>query len=109
MFGSIIYKEQDHWNPMNSNPTIPIHDDTPFDAIEIQDYPMDYNNSFDNGDEVDKFTPIKMLSIRLMLFFDKLTKKSKWSMSLVIQRHISKIFKSASSFMSSKHVRIIIE
>lgn len=60
---------------MCSDPIITLDDDTPIDAIKVEDYPMGDNNSFDNSDEV---TPItKNANRRTHVILNKPTEKPK--------------------------------
>ena len=62
MFGNIVNEEQDHWNPMSSNPIKPLDDETPVDGIEAEEQPNEYPTGDNNvdGDEVEEVaqTPI---------------------------------------------------
>lgn len=119
MFGNIVNEEQDHWNPMSSNPIIPLDDDTPTDGVEAE-HPTEHhtvehtfdgdNNSFENGDDVQEVTPVTDNGKKkAKVILEKPTKKPKSSTALVIQEHISKISESASSFVSKRQGGITIE
>jgi len=118
MFGNIINEEQDHWNPMSSNPTIPLDDETPVDGIEAEEQPSEYPTGDNNvdGDEVEEVaqTPItnnarrRTPSQKPHVILEKPTKKPKSSTTLVIQEHISKNSEMASSFVSSRRGGITI-
>ncbi|CAO1948428.1 unnamed protein product [Urochloa humidicola] len=117
MFGNIVNEEQHHWNPMSSNPIIPLDDETPIDAVEREhptgqpnENPMGDNNMFDNGDEVEEVTPVtENAKQKARVILEKPTKKPKASTAFVIQEHISKISESASSFVSRRQGGITIE
>jgi len=59
MFSGITNDEQDHWNPMSSNPTIPLCQDVPIevdnpnDAID-EEQPIGGNNVFHAKNEVEE-------------------------------------------------------
>jgi hypothetical protein len=86
MFGDITNDEQDHWNPMNSNPIIPLDDDIVHDERESEQPTEDLigdNNAFDNGDEVEEVTlAIENAKRRAHVILDKPTKKHKTSATL---------------------------
>ena len=53
MFGNIINEEQDHWNPMSSNPIIPPSQEAPNPTVDAEDEnETGAHNDLDNGDEV---------------------------------------------------------
>lgn len=63
---------------MCSNPIITLDDDTPIDAIKVEDYPMGDNNSFDNSDVVEEVTPIaKNANRRTHVILNKSMEKPK--------------------------------
>jgi len=96
MFGNIVNEEQDHWNPMSSNPTIPLDDETPVDGIEAEEQPSEYptgDNNYVDGDEVEEVAPTPITnnakrrtpSQKPHVILEKPTKKPKSSTTLVIQ------------------------
>jgi len=100
---------------MSSNPIIPLDDDTPTDGVEAE-HPTEHhtvdgdNNSFENGDDVQEVTPVTDNGKKkAKVILEKPTKKPKSSTTLVIQEHISKISKFASSFVSKRQGGITIE
>lgn len=115
MFGNIINEEQDHWNPMSSNPIIPPSQDTPnpmsANIIDPKgEIEMGGNNGLDDGDEVQEVpTPVANAKNKAHVILEKPNKKPKTTTELVIQEHISKIFESASAFVSNRQAGITIE
>nr|TKW00079.1 hypothetical protein SEVIR_8G085501v2 [Setaria viridis] len=85
MFGNIINEEQDHWNPMSSNPIIPPSEEAPnpmsSNFIDAEDgLEMGGNNDLDNGDEVQEVSPsVANAKKKVHVILDKPNKKSKAS------------------------------